>query len=127
MEIPRLRLRLYTARRCQTRVALSPGDMPAKIAAFCRETGQAAPQSKGEVVRACLESLALVYRRVAENLEDITGQKISTIHIVGGGAQNKLLNQMTADACGRTVVAGPYVRSSYLAEQAFMASASGAP
>lgn len=86
---------------------LSPGEMPAKIAEFCKQTDQPAPQSKGQIVRACLESLALTYRRTAENLEDITGQKIATIHIVGGGAQNKLLNQMTADACGRTVVAGP--------------------
>ena len=86
---------------------LSPGEMPRKIEAFCRETGQPAPQTAGEFVRCCLESLALTYRRTVEGLEDILGRRMNTIHIVGGGAQNGLLNQMTADACGRTVVAGP--------------------
>jgi rhamnulokinase len=86
---------------------LHPGDMPMKIERFCRETKQQVPSDKGEVVRTCLESLALTYRRTLEGLEDILGRKIATIHIVGGGCQNELLNQMTADACGRAVVAGP--------------------
>jgi len=86
---------------------LSPGDMPAKIERFCRETAQQAPQNKGEIVRSCLESLALTYRKTLEGLEDILGRKIRTIHIVGGGCQNQLLNQMTADACARPVLAGP--------------------
>lgn len=86
---------------------LSPGQMPAKIAAFCQRTGQSAPASTGEVVRTCLESLALTYRKTIEGLEDVLGRKIGVIHIVGGGTQNELLNQMTADACNRPVVAGP--------------------
>jgi rhamnulokinase len=86
---------------------LSPGDMPRKIADFCRKTGQRPPESRGEFVRACLDSLALTYRKTLEGLEDVLGRKISVIHIVGGGSQNELLNQMTADACNRTVIAGP--------------------
>ncbi len=86
---------------------ISPGQMPAKIAAFCQKTGQTAPASPGEVVRTCLESLALTYRKTIEGLEEILGRRIGVIHIVGGGAQNELLNQMTADACNRPVVAGP--------------------
>lgn len=86
---------------------LKPGDMPGKIERFCKEKGQPVPAGKGEVVRSCLESLAMTYRRTIEGLEDILGKKIGTIHIVGGGCQNELLNQMTADACARPVVAGP--------------------
>ncbi len=86
---------------------MTPGDMPGKIDAYCRQTKQATPQGMGEYVRVCLESLALTYRRTVEGLEEILGRSISTIHIVGGGTQNKLLNQMTADATGRTVIAGP--------------------
>src|SRR5947207_11136372 len=81
--------------------------MPNKICDFCRKTKQAEPASPGEFVRVCLESLALTYRKTLEGLEDVLGRKISTIHIVGGGSRNELLNQMTADACGRTVIAGP--------------------
>ena len=87
---------------------LSPGDMPNKIEQFCRETKQKPPAGHPQVVRAILESLALSYRKTLEGLEDIVGRKIAVIHIVGGGAQNELLNQMTADACGRAVVAGPF-------------------
>jgi rhamnulokinase len=86
---------------------LSPGDMPNKIAAFCKETNQPAPATRGEFVRTCLDSLALTYRRTLAGLEDILGRRIDTIHIVGGGTQNHLLNQMTADACNRPVVTGP--------------------
>jgi rhamnulokinase len=85
----------------------APGEMPAKIDDFCTRTGQAPPQDVGAYVRACLDSLALTYRRTLEGLEDILGTRINTIHIVGGGVQNELLTQMTADACGRTVIAGP--------------------
>ncbi|MBM3749474.1 MAG: rhamnulokinase, partial [Acidobacteria bacterium] len=83
------------------------GDMPARIQAFCQRTGQAVPQSPGEVVRCALESLALKYRWVLARLEKILGRRLETIHIVGGGAQNRLLCQLTADATGRRVVAGP--------------------
>ena len=84
-----------------------PGKMPEKIAAFCKQTRQPAPSSVGEYVRTCLEALALAYRYTLENLEKLSGRKIDVIHIVGGGTQNELLNQMAADACGRQVVCGP--------------------
>ncbi|RUL83892.1 rhamnulokinase [Tautonia sociabilis] len=86
---------------------LPPGDMPARIAAFCRDTGQPVPEGEGAFVRCALESLALKYRWVVERLEEVTGTPIKTIHIVGGGARNALLNQFTADATGRPVLAGP--------------------
>lgn len=86
---------------------LSPGQMPQKIDEFCRQTHQETPSTRGEHVRTCLESLALTYRKTVEGLEDILGRKIKVIHIVGGGTQNELLNQMTADACARPVVTGP--------------------
>jgi rhamnulokinase len=86
---------------------LSPGEMPRKIAEFCAKSGQATPRAPGEFVRTCLESLALTYRKTIEGLEDVLGRRIAVIHIVGGGTQNELLNQMTADACNRPVVAGP--------------------
>ncbi len=86
---------------------LLPDHMPAAIAAYCRRTGQAEPQGVGAVVRCALESLALKYRWVLERLEELTGSRIAIIHIVGGGSQNRLLNQLTADICNRGVLAGP--------------------
>jgi len=86
---------------------LHPGDMPAAIRAACRRSGQPEPDSVGALVRCCLESLALTYRRVVEALEELTGRRIETVRIVGGGSQNTLLCQLTADACRRWVVAGP--------------------
>ena len=86
---------------------LEPGDMPAKIAAWCAAKGQAPPATDGEYARAILESLALRYRNVVENLEALSGRKIATIHIVGGGSRNALLNRFVADCTGRRVVAGP--------------------
>lgn len=86
---------------------LAPGDMPARIVEFCRRTGQTAPAAPGPMVRCCLESLAMKYRYVLECLEECTGRKVDVIHVVGGGSQNKLLCQMTADATGRRVVTGP--------------------
>jgi rhamnulokinase len=84
-----------------------PGDMPARIQGFCRETGQSVPESKGEIVRCLLESLALEYRRVAQQLDEVMGCRLPKIHIVGGGSRNELLNRFAAGATGRTVVAGP--------------------
>ncbi len=84
-----------------------PGDMPARIRAFCQRTGQPVPQSKGAVVRCVLESLALKYRWVIEGLEAILGRHLEPVHIVGGGTQNRLLNQFAANATGRPVVTGP--------------------
>jgi len=86
---------------------LPPGDMPARIQAFCQETAQPVPQSPGETVRCILESLALKYRRVIEWLEQVCGWSIPSVHIVGGGVQNRWLCQATADATGRPVLAGP--------------------
>src|SRR5580765_1069199 len=86
---------------------LEPGDMLKKIAAYCQRTGQAPPATDGEFARAILESLALRYRNVMENLETLAGRKIEVIHIVGGGSRNALLNQFVADCTGRRVVAGP--------------------
>jgi rhamnulokinase len=86
---------------------LPPGGMPDRIRAFCRETGQAVPESRGEIVRCALESLALEYRWVAERLDELAGRHLPAIHIIGGGSRNRLLNQLTADATGRTVHAGP--------------------
>jgi rhamnulokinase len=85
----------------------APGDMPLKIAAYCRETGQVVPEGPGAIVRCIFESLALSYRRGLERLEQLTGQKISRLHIVGGGIMNRQLNQYAADASGRTVITGP--------------------
>ena len=85
----------------------SPGEMPRKIADYCRQSNQRIPTSPGEFVRACLDSLALAYRKTLEGLEDVLGRRMNVIHIVGGGTQNELLTQMAADACGRTVIAGP--------------------
>jgi rhamnulokinase len=84
-----------------------PPSMPEAIALFCKKTGQPVPQGPGPIVRCALESLALKYRWVLERLEELTGQRIDTIHIVGGGAQNTVLCQLTADCCNRPVVAGP--------------------
>ncbi len=84
-----------------------PGNMPNKIAEYCAKTGQAQPQTKGEIVRCVLESLALKYRWAVERLEKIAGISVPAIHIVGGGVQNKVLCQFTANATGRPVIAGP--------------------
>jgi len=86
---------------------LQPGDMPARIAEWCAAHSIPAPHSKGETCRLILESLAYRYREVLEGLEALTGRKIRTIYIVGGGSRNGLLNQLVANATGRTVVAGP--------------------
>ncbi|HYM09523.1 MAG TPA: rhamnulokinase family protein [Bryobacterales bacterium] len=86
---------------------LSPGAMPAKIAEFCRRTGQRAPEGQGAITRAIFESLALTYRAVIEKLETILGRRLRTLHIVGGGSRNAVLCQFTADATGLTVIAGP--------------------
>jgi rhamnulokinase len=84
-----------------------PANMPTALTDFCRRTGQPAPDDIGATIRCTLESLALCYRRVLERLEELTGQRLEVIHIVGGGSQNALLCQFTADACNRPVLAGP--------------------
>ena len=86
---------------------LNPDNMPDAVRTFCREHGEPEPQSIGELVRCCLESLALKYRSVLDDLEALTGTPIEVVRIVGGGSQNTLLCQFTANACRRPVVAGP--------------------
>jgi len=86
---------------------LHPTDMAEAICSFCRETNQPVPQSRGEIVRVALESLALKYRLTLGCLEELTGKRFDPIHIIGGGTKNRLLNQLTADCTGRMVVTGP--------------------
>ena len=86
---------------------LGPDNMPRKIAAFCRETGQRLSDEPGAVIRCVLESLALLYRKTVAELEQLAPQRIERLHIVGGGSRNGLLNQFTANALGIPVLAGP--------------------
>ncbi|MRS17242.1 rhamnulokinase [Enterobacteriaceae bacterium RIT691] len=86
---------------------INPQDMSAEIQAACRESHQPEPKSAAELARCIFDSLALLYARVLHELADLHGQSFSQLHIVGGGCQNALLNQLCADACGITVVAGP--------------------
>lgn len=85
-----------------------PDKMPEKIVDFARSTSQPVPASPGEMVRACLESLALTYRHTLSQLEQALDRQMDVLHIVGGGGRNALLCQMTADAIARPVVVGPY-------------------
>jgi len=85
----------------------TPGDMPQKITTHCQRTNQPIPTTPGEFTRIILESLAATYAKVANELERLTSRKFTTLHIVGGGSQNKLLNQLAADATDLTVHAGP--------------------
>ncbi len=85
----------------------NPADMEKAIAEYCRATGQAVPEKRGQVVRCIFESLALRYRQVLENLRSLSPRPIDTLHVIGGGSRNDLLNQFTANAIGIPVVAGP--------------------
>lgn len=86
---------------------LAGGDVPALIAEACRRTGQRPPQSRGAVVRAIHTSLACKYRLVLERLEAVAGREIGRLHVIGGGARNRLLSRLTADITGREVLVGP--------------------
>jgi rhamnulokinase len=86
---------------------LPPGDMPARIGRLCAETGQTPPQSQAETVRCIVDSLALAYRRTVRRAAELSGRDVEVVHLVGGGARNALLCQLTADACGLPVLAGP--------------------
>jgi len=86
---------------------LHAGDMPERIRKYCADTNQPVPQTKGEVVRVALESIALRYRWTLEKLEELTAKRFAPIHIIGGGTKNRLLNQFAASATNRTVVTGP--------------------
>jgi rhamnulokinase len=86
---------------------LGMGSMADKVVDYCRLTGQPLPANEGEVLRAVLQGLALRYRYVIEKLEEVSGRKTAVVHIIGGGTQNRLLNQFTADALGKPVLTGP--------------------
>jgi rhamnulokinase len=104
---------------------LHPPDMLHAIADYCRGTGQREPDTPGWYVRAILESLALKYRLVLDTLEALTGIAIAEIQVIGGGSQNRLLNQFTADATSRPLVAGP-VEATALGNVAVQMVATGA-
>jgi rhamnulokinase len=99
--------------------------MVSAIGDYCRQTGQPVPSGPPAYARAILESLAFKYRVVLESLEELTGTRFEEIRIVGGGSRNRLLNQFTADATGRTVVAGP-VEATALGNIAMQMLATGA-
>lgn len=86
---------------------MNPDHMPRAIAAYCRATSQRVPETPAHVARAIFESLALTYRMVIEWLEEVSGLSIRQVRVIGGGARNRLLNQLTADVTGRAVLAGP--------------------
>lgn len=102
----------------------APCDMPQAIADYCVATGQSAPQSEGEYARCVFESLSLNYRSVLESLRTLTGRDLHTIRVAGGGGLNKMLCQMTADACACEVVSGP-VEASTLGNVMLQAIATG--
>jgi len=104
---------------------LSPADMPAEIARYCRQTSQPEPAGPPAFARTILDSLAFKYRVVLESLERLTGRRFDQIRIVGGGSRNRLLNQFTADATGRPVLAGP-VEATALGNIAMQMLATGA-
>lgn len=85
----------------------TPGNMPLRIESYCLRTGQPVPQSRAEIICTILESLAQSYARTIRELETLTGVPVSCIHMVGGGIRNRLLCQLTADATGKEIIAGP--------------------
>jgi rhamnulokinase len=105
---------------------LPPGGMPARIAAECRRTGQPVPATPAETTRCILDSLAVAYRRTVRQAVRLAGRDIDVIHLVGGGARNELLCQLTADASGVPVLAGP-VEATALGNVLVQARALGAP
>ena len=88
-------------------VFLNPNHMPSAIAEYCKRTSQPTPAGPAECTSAILQSLAFKYRAVLESLEELTGTHFKEIRVIGGGSKNRLLNQLTADSTGRTVIAGP--------------------
>ncbi|MFV0426260.1 MAG: rhamnulokinase [Beutenbergiaceae bacterium] len=86
---------------------MPPGDMPARLAAHARESGQPVPRTDGEMVRCILDSLAQAYQRAIADAVELSKTPVSVIHVVGGGAHNALLMQLTADVTGLSVIAGP--------------------
>ena len=88
-------------------VFATPGDMPERVRTFCRDSGQAVPEDKGTLLRVVFESLARKYKVTWDALEELTGESLEVFHVVGGGCQNALLNQLAADSLQKPVVAGP--------------------
>lgn len=86
---------------------LAPGDMPVRVQDYCERTGQGRPETHSQILRAAYEGLALLYADTYESLEALSGRKLETLRIVGGGCKDKLLDQMAANATGRKVVTGP--------------------
>ena len=86
---------------------VAPGDLPARVREFCQKTGQYVPETVGEIMRCIYESLAMKYRYTAQTISKLTGISPSVIHVVGGGTKDGFLSQMTAEACGIPVCAGP--------------------
>jgi rhamnulokinase len=86
---------------------VAPGDLPARVRAYCARTGQPEPDGEAALIRCVLDSLALGYRRTVDDLAAVTGRPVPAVHIVGGGSRNQLLNQTVADVTGVPVIAGP--------------------
>jgi rhamnulokinase len=105
---------------------LAPGDMPSRIGAYCARTDQPAPVGRAGYVRCVLESLALAHRAAVRDAVRLSGRDVDVVHVVGGGARNALLCQLTADACGRPVIAGP-VEATALGNILVQARANGGP
>ncbi|TXK75162.1 rhamnulokinase family protein [Paenibacillus sp. N3.4] len=91
----------------QDPVFLAPGNMPERIRRYCQQTGQTVPQTKAELIRCVVDSLAMKFKQTLNEIEQLLNRKLSTIHMVGGGIQNRLLCQLTANATGLPVIAGP--------------------
>jgi sugar (pentulose or hexulose) kinase len=97
---------------------LAPGDMPDRINSYLAETGQKPIDDKGQMIRVILESLALKYRVVMERIEDVTGQPIECLHIVGGGIQNKAAGQIKTLAELRNIVRNTFELKEYQPQEA---------
>ncbi|HET7014499.1 MAG TPA: rhamnulokinase family protein [Streptosporangiaceae bacterium] len=106
-------------------VFLPPGDMPGRIADYCARSGQPVPADRAETVRCVLDSLALAHRRAVDQVQRLSGRAVDVVHLVGGGSRNALLCQLTADACGLPVLAGP-VEATALGNALVQARALGA-
>jgi sugar (pentulose or hexulose) kinase len=104
---------------------LPPGGMPDRIAEACRASGQPVPSSPAATARCILDSLAVAHRRAVREAQELSGRHVDAVHIVGGGALNQLLCQLTADACGLPVLAGP-VEATALGNVLVQARAAGA-
>jgi rhamnulokinase len=107
-------------------VFLPPGDMPARIAEAARKTRQPTPDNPAAIVRCILDSLAIAHRRAVRQARRLSGREVEMVHVVGGGARNALLCQLTADACGLPVLAGP-VEGTALGNVLVQARTLGAP